>query len=392
MSQKSLRVALLNAMNIGILLIPGFLYGILSLLISSNILFSAKSSSTLLLLNTTQLLTFGITIAKYAADQMILSRLNNGESVIVRSFLLKRVLPLSFLYCSIIYFSNGLITALVLAICIPIEVYIIMKVVEFNISKDYLTSLRLNLLGYPFVFVGFILLSFFYDLRLPHILLLYSVASFTKLISLHSSSKKSKDQKDILLTSPLVPLQQTGNFILFRIDQLIIATNIIQQPAFGFILPNDYLFYTKITDIYSGVATSLSPVLAKFKNGNSPTISIVPLLKSKIFLLFNILAVIAQIIITFIMLKKMDSTHILLLIPFILTTLLIVPVNMLNYEYYRTSSLLQSNKSIFFSFIIAAIFIGINYFQKSVVLFAYLVPVQLASFLLITLFKGKKDV
>jgi hypothetical protein len=162
---KIYRVDILKYLSIGLLLVPGFLYAILSLLISGNIIFFENRSANLFLLNIAQLLSFGVTVAKYASDQMILAKLHPGEYLSLGYFFTKRVIPISILFCVFLFTTYELNTVLVLLFCIPIEVFVIIVVLEMNISRKYFKSLVLNLAGYPLVFISYILLCFFFSIK-----------------------------------------------------------------------------------------------------------------------------------------------------------------------------------------------------------------------------------
>lgn len=369
---------------------PGFLYAIFSLALSSNRLLPDKANTTLLLLNIAQLLSFGITIGKYAADQMLLAKLHQNENAALKNFFLKRVVPFTLLFCLFLFYSNGPAIAFALFICIPIEVYVIITIVELNISRKYYTALLLNLIGYPLVFTAYIIFSKFINLLEYQILLIFSITSLGKLIVAINLRKIQKLRNDVLSMSTQVPLQQAGNYLLFKVDQVIIASNLVHSSFFRFLLPTDYLFYSKFTEVFSGIATSLGPILAKFKNKNSGVISITPLLKKKKFIAIFFLAIGVQVLVTLILLVSVDKLHLLMLLPFSIVTLLIIPVNMINYELYRTNDLKMGNLTNLVCFIISAVFISINSFVKSPLLFAWIVPVQLLVFIAIFYFRKSR--
>lgn len=379
-----------NIFQSGLLLVPGFLYAIFSLALSSNRLLPDKANTTLLLLNIAQLLSFGITIGKYAADLMILAKLNQNENTALKKFFFKRVLPFSLLFCLFLFYSNGPATAFALFICIPIEVFVIITIVELNISRRYYTALLLNLIGYPLVFTAYIIFSNFINLLEYQILLIFAITSICKLIVAINLRKIRKIRYDVLSMSTQVPLQQAGNYLLFKVDQVVIASNLVHASFFKFLLPTDYLFYSKFTEVFSGIATSLGPILAKFKNKNSDVISIIPLLKKRKFIAILFLAIGIQVFVSFILLVTIDKLHILMLLPFSIVTLLIIPVNMINYELYRTNDLKMGNLTNVVCFIVSAIFITINSFIKSPLLFAWIVPVQLLVFILIFYYRKSR--
>ena len=333
-----------------------------------------------------------MTIAKYAADQMILSKLQPNEKTNLSSFFIKRVFPIAFLFCLIIYFTNGLMSSIGLIVCIPIEVFLIITIIEFNVSKKYYTALMLNLIGYPAIFVLYIILSIFTTLTLNQLILMFVGVAFLKYLIAWQIRKTSNWRNDILIISPQVPVQQAGNYFLFRADQLFIATNLSRFNPLNFLIPADYLFYSKLTDLFSGIATSLGPILSKFRDSKEE-ISYRLLFKNKLFIIINISALLLQLIVTLICIATHDKLHLLMIIPFMLVTIMIVPVNMINYEIYRTANLTLANKINMLCLLISVTMIGLNTVLKSTLLFSFLVPLQLFSYIvLFQILKNRKHV
>lgn len=370
-----------NFFHSSILLIPGFLYALFSLAISSNRIFPSQTDSNILLLNIAQLLAFGITVAKYAADQMILSKLQSGENTSLNNFFVKRVFPFTLFFSLIPLFSYGWISALVLLLCIPIEVFVIITIIELNISKEYFKALFISLLGYPLIFLIFIFCSFYYHLTVFDILIIFLTVSLIKLMIVlfvrrkfyHSKKKKT----DILFTDSMVPIQQTTNYLLFKADQVIIASNLVRFSSLMSFLPSDYLFYTKFIELFSGITTSLSPMISGIRPEKNP---IHQLIKNKIYALVITLAMVIQVVATVILLKSPDKVHLLMLIPFVLATMLIVPVTLINFEYYRTNNIKQANISNAISLMMGIVLFGLSLLIKSALLFSFIVPVQLLMF------------
>lgn len=374
----------------GTLLIPGFLVSLLTLLLSSNRIFPQQYSTTLFLLNTTQLFSFGVTIAKYASDQMILSKLQPNETVANKIFLLKRVLPLSSVYCIFLFLSHDWRLVVTLFLCIPIEVYVINVIIEFNIAKKYYHSLCINLTGYALIYSSYLLLSLVLKVNSNLILFIFLFFSVLKGFIASRYRIVSERRVDVLVTSPHVPFQQAGNYFLFKADQLMIAMNVIPSFLFAFVLPTDYLFYPKFIDVFAGIATSLSPIIASFSRNSKSEISLSIILKSKTYHLICFVAIFFQVAASLFFLKKADTSHLLLLLPFCLTTLLIVPVNLINYEHYRTNHIKEANLFILISILTTSFLVLINLFLKSLIVFAFMVPTSLMIFIGVALFNKKR--
>ena len=362
---------------------PGFIYSLLTLIISSNKLEFIQPQSGRFILNVALLLALGVTLSKYAADQMILSRMKPNQKVEVKPFFLNRVFPIIVLYVGFLFFSQKVFTSITLLICLPIEVFAIIATIEMNVSKRFLNALFINLIGYPLIFLLFMTFSYWISFNEYMILLIFVGCSILKFFLVLYTRNKTEIRNDILLLSARVPLQQAGNYLLFRLDQVFIALNIIPSLLFCFSLPMDYLFYSKFVDILSGIATSLSPVLISYSQINNSEINFSPIAKNKFYKLASVGAIILFIGVAFVLLKKMDVLHGLLIIPFSISALLIVPVNLINYEFYRKNELKKLNQINFLAFLPSIVLILGNLYFKSVLLFAFLIPIQLFSFLII---------
>ena len=369
--------------NAGLLLVPGFLYAVLSLLLSSNSLLPAHATTTLFLLNFAQLLSFGVTIAKYAADQMLLARLKPGEHALLGRFFTRRVLPLSLIFCALLLITHTWETTCALLACVLAEVFVITVIFELNISRRYIPALVLNLAGYPFVFICYIAASFTGTVSETQLMILFVVTGAAKSLLALKLRNKGKPAVDVLVRSAYVPVQQAGNYLLFKSDQLIIAGNLIPSAFFNFSLPGDYLFYAKFTEVFSGVATSMGPFIAGTIGKEPFSRSFRKLVTGKYFLGTLLAALIAQAVISLLLLKSVDELHLMLLIPYLLVTVLIVPVNRINYEFYRANYLRQSSMISLVSLGISVFLLLVNVYFKSVVLFAWAVPLQLTVFMLL---------
>lgn len=214
------------------LLLPGFLNAVFSLLLSSHRLFPTNQINTNFLLNVAQLLSFGVTIAKYAADQMILTRLNRLEKTEVTTFFRKRVFPLSIAYCLLISTGHDWETVFTLLICLPIEVWIIMVCTELNVSGKHIHSMVLNLLGYPLCFFVFVLSAFANHINTTNVLFIFGCVSAIKLTISFFIRNRGLKRNDVLIFSGFVPLQQSGNYLLFKADQMLIAITAVPSAIF----------------------------------------------------------------------------------------------------------------------------------------------------------------
>lgn len=364
----------------GQLLLPGFLNALLSLLLSSHRLLPQFEHETLFLLNIAQLLSFGVTVAKYAADQMILTRLHPNEKTSLTSFFLNRVIPLTFIFCLFIFFRNGWKISLTLLLCLPIEVWVIMVCTELNVSGKYTKAMFINLLGYPLFFLSFILLAITQHTQEYVILLAMGICAVTKAVIAWLFRNAGTARHDVLSSSGYVPLQQCGNYLMFKADQLLIALQLFPSMLFVFSLPGDYLFYGKLSEVFAGIATSLSPLIIRWATDETGNITTRTLLRKKGVVYVSLGAILVQLTASVIFLKEKDMLHLWLMVPFMLTTLLIIPVNLVNYQYYRSNQLAESAKRTFLSIVPGVILVLLSGLFSSPLLFSFSVPLQLVIF------------
>ncbi len=376
----SLRNNIGKLVETGQLLLPGFLYALLSLLLSSHRILSDQKELTLYVLNIAQLLAFGITIAKYACDQMLLTRLKKNQRAEFRNFFLTRALPLSFIFSLFVFFTHHSFVALTLLICLPVEVWVIVVCTELNVAGNYKKSMLLNLFGYPLFLSTIIFLSFIHPGLQQHVLVVLVSCSLIKLLITKIIRIKGEKDSNVLLTSGWVPMQQTGNYLLFKLDQIIIAIPILFSWLISMSIPSDYLFYCKLSEVFAGIATSLSPIIIKMSEDDSGHLNISSFFRKKQAMLILVVAILIQILCSFLFLKDMDCIHIALILPFALATILMIPVNIANYQFFRANHLQKSTQFNYIALFFGTALFFLSYFLKSVILFAWIVPVQLFVF------------
>ena len=241
------------------LLLPGLLTALLLFLISSNRLLPYNIDCTVFTLNIIQLYMLGITIVKYAIDQVVISRLTVNGVTDLRDFFLKRVLPLSFLFAIVITVMHGFMQGIFFLIALPLEVYIIVVAVELSVQKQYWYSTVLKILGYPF----FLVLIFFAD-KMDHVsprtILILFLGTVVLRVLLATKFRYSGIKESVAILSYQIPLQQISNFLVFRADQLIIASGLSLYCMKDLNLTGTYLFYAKFPEAAAGIIVPLAPI------------------------------------------------------------------------------------------------------------------------------------
>jgi len=365
-----------TAVNSFLLLLPGAISALLIFFISSNRLFSGNKDYTLSLLNFYQLQMLGITIAKYGIDQMVISRLKPGYRTDTNTFFLQRVLPLTLAFCIVIGFIKGWIYAAFLALIIPMEIMSILVSVEWSISNRVRFTSLLTLLGNP---LAFILAYIVYKQNLLSVNLMFGCFLFSSLIritlALLFRNKGSKTK--IAILSYHVPLQQVGNYFMFRLDQVIIAMSLGISFFSNKSLITHYLFLAKFPEVASGVIVTLAPILYR-RLGDQAEVSLKKLFNDKLFLLLSVCICICQLAVSFFLFKPGNmNNNILLFLPVVLSSLLILPANLVTYILLKNAEVSKINVLNFISCTIGLLVLGLVFLSNNVYIFSLLVPIQL---------------
>ncbi|UAY52242.1 hypothetical protein [Ferruginibacter albus] len=366
-----------TAIDSFLLLFPGALSALLIFLVSSNRLLPSDKESTIFLLNFIQLQWLGITIAKYGIDQMILARLQPNNTTQFSAFIKQRIIPLTIAYCIVIGLIKGPTYASALAITIAMEAITIAISTELSISNRIKNSALLTLLGNPLVFILIFIAYNIHQLSI-NVIFICSVLSSLVRILLAFLFRNKGEKQAIALLSYHVPLQQIGNFIMFRLDQLLIAVSLTGMVFLADTsLKSYYLFLAKFPEVASGVIVSLAPILYR-KLGDETNASIGNLLKHKLFIVLSAGIIICQLLISFYIFKQKDITNDwLLFIPFVISSLLILPVNLVTYVLFKEGIISKINLLNLMSCVIGVGFFLLSFLFKSIYIFSLIVPVQL---------------
>lgn len=370
-----------QGVNSFILLIPGALTSLLLFLLSSNKLLPNQQEITVFTLNLLQIQTLGIIIAKYGVDQIILSRLNRNNHIRLKQFYSKRVIPLSIIFSLAIAYLKGLSYLLYFILLLPMEVFSTITVIELSISRKFKLSSFISFLGYPLILISIWITAKFGFLSENLVFCIFFFGSVIKFIACISLRNKGR-KEDIAVLSYLMPLQQVGNFLMFRLDQFLIATGLASMLFLSTISVNEYLFLAKFPEITSGVIVALSPILYK-RFGDKQDFSISMLLKNKQLLFFAAVAFVVQILVYVIFLKPQQPLDIMIYFPFMLTTLLILPANLVTYVLLKHSDLIKINFLNAVSCIAGSLVLCICLFFRTAVVFCYIIPVILFSYIML---------
>ena len=367
--------------NYFLLLLPGGLSSLLIFLLSSNRLLPNRSDLTLLILNLFQLQMLGITIVKYGIDQAILSRLRPGNFIKTSHLYKQRVIPLLILFCGVIGYLKGWRYSLYFLAILPMEVLSLIITVELNISAKYKRGAFLTFLGYPLAFLSIFLVGFLGLLSLNTIfIILFSSSLLRLLYALTHRNKAGKE--DIAIMSYHIPLQQIGNFFMFRFDQLLIAWGVCATLFIKNFSASQYLFLAKFPEMSGGIIVGLAPILYK-RFADDESFSLSSLLKDKFFIFISLAIIIFQLAINFLFLQPQNiGASLLLYLPFILGTLLFLPTNLITYRFIKEVQIGKINWLNLLSILTGIILFSISLICHNPYILSLIVPCQLLTYIL----------
>lgn len=370
-----------EGLNSLILLVPGALTSLLIFVLSSNKLLPHQQTVTVFVLNLLQIQMLGITVAKYGVDQIILSKLNRNNRISIKQFYSKRVIPLSIIFSIGIAYLKGISYLLYFVLLLPMEVFSIVTAIELSISRKFTSSSFITILGYPFILILIWLVNIFQPLTEEKIFTLFFTGSIIKFMAAILLRNKGK-KEDIAILSFLLPLQQVGNFVMFRLDQLLIASGLFGALFLNDLSVSKYLFLAKFPEVASGIIVALAPIVYK-KLGDKEHFSITMLFKNKHLLFYAASIFVVQIIVYIIFLQSQQASAFLIYLPFILTTLLILPANLVTYVLLKHSDIIKINFLNIVSCIAGTLILCISLLLHNAAIFCYIIPIILLCYLLL---------
>ncbi len=372
-------------LNSFLLLLPGALTALGIILFSAGRIGTIPSTVVSMIILVLQIQVFAITIAKYGLDinGFALLSTKTNHSLELRSIFLQRVIPLAFLFsCGVAYFYSFLI-ALIIFINSILESYSISVITEMNVNKEFKKSAIVNLLGYPLYFICLFIYSFLTEnVSIESAISLLLFISILKAIYSFLVRKK-QDQTISPNMSFHVSLQQILNYLLFKSDQIVIATLVIKFHLLSF-SDNDqnwFIYLSKFPEVISGVLVGLS---ALYLNGFALQINDQGILSWYKKNIKNImLAIFLLIFLAFFHFLYGIYTHqaaLFIYLPFLLHCLLIVPTNLFTYIQLQRQDLQVLNKNYTIALVIGVLILLASWLSRQPLLLILMVPIQLIVF------------
>ncbi len=324
----------------------------------------------------------GITIAKYGTDQVVLSKLKPDNFIALRLLYRNRVVPLILIFCLITGFIKSFIYALYFLPVLPMEVFSVIVSVELNISRKYTKAALIVFFGYPLILTLVFILGMFHRITEHGVFIVFLVSSLLRFMTALLARNKVAEE-DIAITSYLLPLQQVGNYIMFRMDQVIIAGGLSAAFFIKEFSVTQYLFLAKFPDLSSGIIVGLAPILYK-KLGDHSRFSIRDLLRDKNFRGISLTLFLAQIVAyTFFLKLKQPGHGILIYFPFLLSTLLILPANLITYVLLKSNDVKKINMLNLVAILAGLLIVGTALVSGLTLLYCFTIPGILLTYILL---------
>jgi hypothetical protein len=371
--------------NSFLLLLPGALTSLGIILFASGRITSIPNEVVAVIILILQMQVFGITVAKYGLDinGFALLSAKENHSLELRPIFLQRVIPLAFLFgCGVAYFY-GILIGLVIMINSILESYSISVITEMNVNKDFKKSAIINLIGYPLFFLCFFVYSIFMEnISIESaIIILLGISIVKALFALQARKKYNQTISPNM--SFQVSLQQILNYLLFKSDQIIIATLVIKFHWFSF-TGNDqnwFIYLSKFPEVISGVLVGLS---ALYLNSFAKQINEAGIFywykRNLKIIIASMLVLISLAFIHFAYGVYKQPTAAFLYIPFLLHCLFIVPTNLFTYLQLQNQNLPVLNKNYAIALSIGLIILIITWLLQHPLLLILMVPTQLIVF------------
>lgn len=248
------------------LLSSGFFSAIGFMIIASNRWSILEPSTTVFLILYVQWQTLGLTISKIGIENVVFAAVSKDESIFFSSqrYILQRVFPLAVLFSTVVYFVFSPFAALVTFFTLLVDIHSIIKMADLNARRYYLLTSIANLLNYPLFFLIMFVSLVFFDLKVNGILIIFLVCSLARWLWLIKMDIARNNMKKVFcVVGAAMGTQQVLNYLLFRLDQIVLGTTVFStffvSPDPDFI--HKFVYMAKFPELISGVIVIAGTVL-----------------------------------------------------------------------------------------------------------------------------------
>lgn len=331
--------------------------------------------------------TLGLTIAKTGVEQVVFAMVSRDEGVFLdpARYVLRRALPLAIPFSVIVCFVFSPWAGAVALGTILLDTWSLIIMADLNARKRFGLAAVSNLLNYPLFFLGILALGRFVEPTIPLTLALFLLASLVRCMFLAGNRFVSEGMREVSCTAGIgMGVQQGLNYLLFRLDQLVLALLGVR-----FLTEGDaglYVFLAKFPELAAGVmgvaATVIFPSLYlryPFRRREIPA-----RLARHGLLITGYVAVMALVLLVYTRLRVGTDVSPWLLAPFLVHAVAIILVNNLTYSALRQGYLRRLLVNLALAVAAGLAMAAFLPFGFDLYLLAWIVPVQLLVFIALT--------
>jgi hypothetical protein len=335
--------------------------------------------------------TLGLTVAKLGVEQTVFALVSERNDISMNNgrFILRTALPLSALFSLVVLFVFSPWSAAVAFLTVILDTSSLIIMAELNARKFFRVTTISNLLNYPLFFVLLFLLNLRITMNIATVLAIFLVTSSARWVWLYYNRILPHGMEKIDISCTIeMGVQQALNYLLFRFDQVLLAvmglkTHFSETVAL-------YVFLAKFPELAAGVMVIAGTVAFPSLYIHYPidsgeiwkTIQKYSLVIAAYTLVLPLAAAAYMIV------WKGNGVPWLVVLPFVIHSLLILPTNNLTYSMLRQGYLGGLISKLAISAVSALILILALGAYRDITILAWLVPAQLFTFILLGLLFG----
>lgn len=361
------------------------------MLLASNRWAILEPAVTVFIILCVQWQTLGLTIAKLGVDNVVYAMVSKDEtlSFMAGEYVLTRVLPLTMIFSVSVWFVFSPLAAISIFFTILLDSHSIMRMADLNARRRYALTAIGNLLNYPmFFFVTFVIAAFV-DVTSATIAAIFVLASLARWLWLQSVDVDRQRLKKVSCRVSLgMGVQQALNYLLFRIDQIVLGTTFASLATFAKSPDylSKYLFMAKFPELVAGVMVIVGTVVFRevriqrpvhWPGGHAQ-------LDGHSLVVWGAPVLILLGSVPYVMLWEGDPIESLFVIPFLVHAICIFPANLVTYSMIRQGCLSGLLRNLVASVMIGIILVVVIAPLTHGPGLAWVVGIQLGAFIVLS--------
>lgn len=361
------------------------------IMIASNRVVEIESATAVFIILFVQWQILGLTIAKTGIEQVVFAAVTENANLFFKpaKYVYQKAMPLAGVFACVISFTFSPWAAVVAFGSIVLDTYSLIVMADLNARKAFKITALSNLLNYPLFFSIIFAVNFYGKLTVNLMLSAFLLSSLVRLLWLeHHRIVLPEMQEVVCKANVAMGGQQALNYLLFRIDQLLLAI-----VALKMVTPENagmYVFLAKFPELVSGVMVVAGSVLFPARYIKYPFSSkdIFKILKKYAVFIAGYFTAILLAFYAYLHLWKGTGIPWHLVVPFFVHSLCIVLVNNISYSALRQGYLHRLLLNLLYS-VLTGLFLGaIIFVNFNVGSLSLIVPAQLLLFVTLSLVMG----